>query len=482
MQPQITRAARAHQGPPSLSRHAIDTARLAAPLAIAQLSQMAMGVTDTILLGSLGPDALAAGGLGANLFFVVVTLLQGVLTSVSVSVAHARGANADERVPGIYWTGLVLSVLLAVPAFVLLSYAEPILLAFHEPATLAKNVGEYCAVLRWGTPGSLIGVGMMRAFLPAIGAARRLLWVSIGGVFVNGFLNYGLIHGAWGLPREGFLGSAAATAITVWGIAIALVLLLHLRPRYRHFVSRARPRLPLMGELFGIGWPVAITYGVESTLFLATGMMVGLLGEGPLAAHQIALNVASVAFMVPLAIGQAANVRVGYWVGAGVPLAARHAGFVALALGVGFMVCSGLVLITVPRAIVGLYLHLDDPANAHTVALAASLLGVAAVFQIVDGMQTVGSGCLRGLRDTRIPMLAAAFGYWGVGFPTAYVLAFHFELGPKGLWWGLAAGLASVAVLMTLRFHRISRKFIETGVAPVPEDAAAASAAPHGHA
>ncbi|SAL29102.1 multidrug resistance protein [Caballeronia peredens] len=481
MQPQITRAARAHQGPPSLSRHAIDTARLAAPLAIAQLSQMAMGVTDTILLGSLGPDALAAGGLGANLFFVVVTLLQGVLTSVSVSVAHARGANADERVPGIYWTGLVLSVLLAVPAFVLLSYAEPILLAFHEPATLARNVGEYCAVLRWGTPGSLIGVGMMRAFLPAIGAARRLLWVSIGGVFVNGFLNYGLIHGAWGLPREGFLGSAAATAITVWGIAIALVLLLHLRPRYKHFVIRARPRLPLMGELFGIGWPVAITYGVESTLFLATGMMVGLLGEGPLAAHQIALNVASVAFMVPLAIGQAANVRVGYWVGAGVPVAARHAGFVALALGVGFMVCSGLVLITVPRAIVGLYLHLDDPANAHTVALAASLLGVAAVFQIVDGMQTVGSGCLRGLKDTRIPMLAAAFGYWGVGFPTAYVLAFHFELGPKGLWWGLAAGLASVAVLMTWRFHRISRRFIETGVAPAPEDAAAANAAPHGH-
>jgi multidrug resistance protein, MATE family len=315
-------------------------------------------------------------------------------------------------------------------------------------------------VLRWGTPGSLIGVGMMRAFLPAIGAARRLLWVSIGGVFINGFLNYGLIHGAYGLPREGFLGSAMATTITVWLTALALVAFLHLRPRYRHFVMRARPHWPLMGELFGIGWPVAITYGVESTLFLATGMMVGLLGEASLAAHQIALNVASVAFMVPLAIGQAANVRVGYWIGAGVPVAARHAGFVALALGVGFMTCSGLVLITVPHAIVGLYLHLDDPANAHTVTLAASLLGVAAVFQIVDGAQTVGSGCLRGLKDTRIPMLAAAFGYWGVGFPTGYVLAFHFALGAKGLWWGLAAGLASVAVLMTLRFHRISRGFV----------------------
>ncbi|HEY3540615.1 MAG TPA: MATE family efflux transporter [Trinickia sp.] len=443
--------------PPTFSRHAAETARLAAPLAISQLSQMAMGVTDTILLGSLGADALAAGGLGAGVFFVVVTLLQGVLTSVSVTVANARGAQADDRVPHIYWTGLVLSALLAVPAFVLLSLSQPILLAFGEPAALARDVGAYTGVLRWASLGSLIGIGMMRAFLPAIGAAKRLLWISIASVGVNAVLNYGLIHGAYGLPRLGLLGSAAATSITVWATALALVILLHGRRRYRHFVSAARPNMPLMGELFGIGWPVAITYGVESMLFLGTGLMIGLLGETQLAAHQIALNVASVSFMVPLAIGQAANVRVGYWLGAGQPVAARHAGFVALGLGIAFMSLSGLVLIVAPRAIVGLYLRLDDPANAPTAAIAASLLGVAAVFQIVDGMQTIGSGCLRGLKDTRIPMLAAAFGYWGVGFPTGYVLAFHAGLGARGLWWGLAAGLASVALLMTLRFHRMTR-------------------------
>jgi MATE family multidrug resistance protein len=388
-----------------------------------------------------------------------------VLTSVSVSVSHARGANKDHLVPNIYWSGFVLSLLLAIPAFTLLSFAEPILLAFHEPATLAANVGRYCAVLRWGAPGSLIGVGMMRAFLPAIGAAKRLLWVSIGGVFVNGFLNYGLIHGAYGLPRIGFLGSATATTITVWSIALVLIATLHLRRRFKHFVVASRPRLPMMGELFGIGWPVAITYGVESTLFLATGITVGTLGEAQLAAHQIALNVASVAFMVPLAIGQAANVRVGYWMGAGQPLAARHAGFVAIALGVSFMALSGCVLVLAPRAIVGLYLHLDDPKNAATVALAASLLGVAAVFQIVDGMQTVASGVLRGLKDTRVPMLAAALGYWGIGFPTGYMLAFHFDGGTKGLWWGLAAGLASVAGLMTFRFDRMSRSLVRRDAA-----------------
>jgi MATE family multidrug resistance protein len=444
--------------PPTFTRHAAEMARLAAPLAIAQLSQMAMGVTDTILLGSLGPEAIAAGGLGAGLFFVVVTLLQGVLSSVSVTVANARGAQADHRVPHIYWTGLLLSALLAVPAFVLLSLAQPILLAFGEPATLARDVGAYSSVLRWASLGSLIGVGMMRAFLPAIGAAKRLLWISIASIGVNAVLNYGLIHGAYGLPRMGLLGSAAATTATVWLSAIALVALLHGRSRYRHFVTVARPNVPLMGELFGIGWPVAITYGVESMLFLATGLMIGVLGERQLAAHQIALNVASVSFMVPLAIGQAANVRVGYWLGAGQPVAARHAGFVAIGLGVAFMSLSGLVLITAPHAIVGLYLRLDDPGNAQTVAIAASLLGVAAVFQIVDGVQAIGSGCLRGLKDTRIPMVAAALGYWGVGFPTGYFLAFHAGLGARGLWWGLAAGLASVALLMTLRFERMTRR------------------------
>ncbi|WP_186144151.1 MATE family efflux transporter [Burkholderia gladioli] len=452
---------RAASAPPSFSRHAADTARLAAPLAIAQLSQMAMSVTDTVLLGSLGPDSLAAGGLGATLFFVVVTVLQSVLTSVSVSVAHARGAQADERIPHIYWTGVALALLLALPAILVLLFVEPLLLMFHEPAELARHIGEYCRVLCLAAPGSLIGVGLMRSFLPAIGAARRLLWVSIAGVGVNAVLNYGLIHGAFGLPRLGFLGSAVATTITIWLTAIALVLLLHGRPAFRHFVAASRPKLPMMGELVGIGWPVAITYGVESTLFLATGLTIGVLGESSLAAHQIALNVASVAFMVPLAIGQAANVRVGYWMGAGQPLAARHAGFAAIGLGVAFMSLSGLLLIVAPHAIVGLYLHLDDPKNAGTIALATSLLGIAAIFQIVDGMQTVGSGCLRGLKDTRVPMIVATLGYWGVGFPVGYWFAFHVGLGARGLWWGLAAGLASVAVLMTWRFHEKTRAVID---------------------
>ncbi|WP_338860786.1 MATE family efflux transporter [Mycetohabitans rhizoxinica] len=447
-----------HHGKPTLAHHATETARLAAPLAIAQLSQMAMGVTDTILLGSLGPDALAAGGLGAALFFTTMTLLQGVLQSVSVTVAQARGAQAEHRVPSIYWTGLALSLALAVPAFVLLSFATPLLVAAGQPSALAEPVGQYARVLRWAALGSLIGIGMMRAFLPAIGAARRLLWVSVGGVALNGFLNYGLIQGAWGLPRMGFLGSAAATTITVWLTALVLLALLHLPERFRPFVAGSRrPRWSVMSELLSVGWPVAVTYGVETMLFLATSLAVGTLGAAALAAHQIALNVASITFMVPLAIAQAANVRVGYWAGARHPVEARRAGFVALALGGGFMAASGAVITWVPHGIIALYLNPQEPSNAATISLAASLLAVAAVFQIVDGLQTVGAGCLRGLRDTRVPMLLAATGYWGIGYPTGYWLTFHAGLGAKGLWWGLAAGLATVACLMVARFYWKSR-------------------------
>jgi MATE family multidrug resistance protein len=447
-----TRGTRSH----SLARHARDTVRLAAPLAITQLSQMAMSITDTAMLGSLGAQALAAGGLAASLGFSITMLLQGVLSSLSVTVSHARGSSEESLVPRIYWTGLVLAGLLSIVAFGILSVVEPVLIALGEPASLAQAVAHYCLVLRWSAPATLVGIGVMRAFLPAIGAAERLLWVSVAGVFINAFLNYGLINGAFGLPRLGFLGSALATTLTLWVSALALLVLLHTRLSLRHWVRMVPPHWPVLGELFAIGWPVAITYGVEVMFFLCASMMAGWMGAGTLAAHQIALNIASVAFMVPLALGQAANVRVAYWLGAGKPEAARHAGFVALALGAGFMAIAACTMVLIPRQIIGLYVRLDDPANAMTVALAIELLRVAALFQIVDGIQVVGSGCLRAFQDTRIPMCLAAFGYWGIGLPVGYFLGVRQGEGALGLWWGFAAGLASVALLMILRFGRIS--------------------------
>lgn len=442
---------------PGVARHAIETMRLASPLAIAQLVQMAMGITDTVLLGTLGGNALAAGGLGASLFITVSVVLQGVLTALSVLVSQARGAGQDAQVPGLYWTGLLMVLLLVVPAVALFSAAEPLLLVVGEPPALAHDVGVFVDVLRWATPGALLGMGLMRAFLPAINQGGMILWVSLASAGANGLLCYGLVHGVSGLPALGLRGPALATVLSLSAGAVALLLLLHGRPALRRFVAWRRPRLDLLGVMLRLGVPVSATFAVEAGLFLAIGLLIGRLGSVPLAAQQVALNVVSVAFMIPLAIAQAANVRVGHRVGAGDAPGARRAGLVAIGLGAAFEVAAALLLLVAPHTVIGLYLDPMLPANAETFAIAVSLVNVAIVFQVADGVQSVASGALRGLGDTRAPFLLATVGYWGVGFPAAWFLTIRAGWGAAGAWWGLAASLIVVAALLTRRFLQRSR-------------------------
>ena len=440
----------------SIARHAAETVRLASPLAIAQLAQMAMGVTDTVLLGTIGSEAVAAGGLGASLFFTAVILMQGVLTSVSILVAQARGSGRESETPGLYWAGFLLSLLLIVPPFLLFSAAEPLLLAFGEPPRLASDIGVYLGVLRWGTPGALIGLGLMRAFLPAINRGGMLQWVALGAAAANGVLCYGLIHGEWGLPELGLTGSALSSVIVLWGAAAVLLLLVHRRPTVRPAVAWRRPRFRVLGVMLRLGLPVSATFAVEAGLFLAVGLLIGLLGPAALAAQQVALSVLSVAFMIPLAIAQAANVRVGHHVGASDRPGARRAGLVAIGLGAAFELAAAAVLLLIPDVVVGFYLNRAAPENADAFAIAVGLLGVAVVFQVADGVQCVAAGALRGLGDTRVPFVIAAFGYWGIGFPAAWWLTVRAGWGAPGSWWGLAASLTVVAILLTRRFLRQS--------------------------
>ena len=411
-----------------------------------------MGVTDTVLLGSLGEHALAAGGLGAMLFFTVCILLQGVLTAVSVMVAQHRGAGQDEAVPGLYWTGLALTVLLMLPAFALFSVTEPLLVLLGQPERLAQDTASYMDILRWGTPGALICIGLMRAFLPAVGQGSLILWVSLGAALVNGGLCYGLIHGAWGLPALGLQGAALATTLVLTGMAAVLLALVHLRPALQRFVAWRRPDSATMAAMLKLGLPVTLTFAVEAGLFLAVSLMMGLLGPASLAAQQVALSLVSVSFMIPLAIAQAANVRVGHRVGAADRAGARRAGFVAIGLGAVFEALAAVAFLAVPGVLIGWYVA-DVPANRDTVAIALSLLAIAPVFIVADGVQSVAAGALRGLGDTRVPFLLAAVGYWGVGFPLAWWLALPMGWGATGAWWGLAISLLLVAVLLTARFN-----------------------------
>lgn len=444
--------------PQTYRGHVVDTLVLAGPLAVAQLAQMAMGVTDTVLLGSLGEHALAAGGLGAMLFITVSILLQGVMTAVSVLVSQNRGAGRDDAVPGIYWTGMLLAALLVLPAFALFSVAEPILLHLGQPERLARDTAAYLHALRWATPGALVAIGLMRAFLPAVGQGGLILWVTLGATGANGALCYGLIHGAWGLPALGFEGAAWATVLVFNGMAAMLLLLVHSRPALRRFVAWRRPGARMLASMVRIGLPVTGTFAVETELFLAISLLMGLLGPASLAAHQIAMSLVSISFMVPLAIAQAANVRVGHRTGARDGAGARRAGLAAVGLGAAFEAAAALLLLAAPGLLVGCYIDAAAPANRDTVSVALSLLAIAPVFIVADGMQSVAAGALRGLGDTRIPFVLAACGYWGLGFPAAWGLALHAGWGADGAWWGLAAGLMAVAALLTGRFHLRTRR------------------------
>lgn len=438
----------------TLPRHALETLRLATPLAVAQLVQMAMGVTDTVLLGGIGGAALAAGGLGSSLMFTGLVVLQGLLTSVSVLVAQASGAGRDADIPALYWTGMLLTALLSVPAFALFSVLAPLLLAVGEPPALVQDVDAYLSVLRWSAPGALLGMGMLRAFLPAVGGGAMILWVTLTEALANAALCYGLIHGSWGLPAMGLRGAALATVVVLSASAAVLLAMLHLRPALGRFVAWSPPRAALLRAMLRLGLPVAATFAVETGLFLAVALLLGLLGPDALAAQQVALNTISVAFMIPLAIAQAANVRVGYRVGAGDGQGARRAGWVAIGLGGAFEVAAALAVLLATRPIAALYL---DPAAGPAFAIAVDLLGVAVMFQVADGVQSVAGGALRGLGDTSVPFLLAAMGYWGIGFPAAWWLTMRAGAGATGAWWGLAAGLVVVAVLLTRRFHVRSR-------------------------
>jgi MATE family multidrug resistance protein len=444
---------------PSLRQELRATLNLAAPLAAAQLAQIAMGATDTILLGTLGGDALAAGGLGANLFFTLMLVMAGGLTSVSILVAHARGAGKPDRIAHALRGGTILALLSAIPAMLALWSVTPLMLRIGEPDSLARAIGHYDRVLLWGMPASLI-LATQRGFLAAMGRPWTVMSVAVGAVVINGLLNYGLINGAFGLPRLGYIGSAAATLITLWGMAGVVAAAIRANPALKAYRLWGRIHWRSLREMVVLGWPIALTMAVETLLFSVTSLTIGLFGTTPLAAHQIALNIVSITFMIPLAASQAANVRVGFYHGAGAPRAARRAGAAAFILGVGFMGLAAAILWTIPRSIAGLYIADGAPGRAEVVALAAQLLTVAALFQVFDGAQTIAAGGLRGLKDTRLPAAAAVVGYWGVGFTVAWMLGVHGGMGAVGIWMGLAGGIASVAVLLTLRFWLLTGRMI----------------------
>lgn len=434
---------------------------LAWPLILTNLSQMALATTDVIMMGWLGPDALAAGALGANLNFACLIFGIGLVTSTAPLLAIELGKrrHAVREVRRTVRQGWWAAIAFAVPVWIVLWQAEPILVALGQEPRLAHGAASYLHTFQWALLPFLFYI-VLRNFVSALERPLIALWISVAAIFVNASLVWILMFGKLGVPALGLPGAGIATTVTNLFMVGGLLTLIRLDRRFRryHLLGRFwRADWARFREILRIGFPIALTLGFEVTIFNAAVFLMGIIGADSLAAHAIAIQIASLAFMVPLGLGNAATVRVGLAFGAGNVPGIGRAGWTAFALAIGYACCTALIMLLFGRELVGVFLDLDAPANQTVIALAVSFLVLAGIFQLADAGQAAAAGMLRGLGDTGVPMIYAAFGYWGVGAPLTVLLGFSAHLEGRGVWMGLATGLAVVAVLMTVRWIRRER-------------------------
>jgi MATE family multidrug resistance protein len=427
------------------------TLAVAAPLAGANLAHMAMGLTNTIMVGHLGAAPLAAAGLGTALYFTLLMLCQGVLEAVAPLAAHAMGAQDHPTAGRVAGAGLIVAAALAAPVIAVLTVIPWLLAALRYDPELTAEIGGFLRVIRWGAP-AFLGSSVLRFLLVAAFRTRIVMIVPLLAIPLNAALNWALIFGHFGMPAWGSAGSGCATAIVQWLMLLCFAGCMLAMPT-RIPVRMALRVLAEIPRILRLGVPMGVLRAMEIGVFVTTGILMGVIGADALGAHQLVLNVAIVTFMVPLGLSQAATVRVAFQLGLGEPAAARRAGYVAMALGAGFMSAAAALLLLMPRTIASAYVDLGDPANGGLVAIAVQLFVIAALFQVFDGVQVIAVGALRGYRDTAVPMLIAAIGYWAIGFGSSWLLAFPLGFGAMGLWSGLALGLAVVATALTLRLR-----------------------------
>ena len=431
-----------------------------------------MGFVDTVMVGRLGPDALAGVALGNTLFFFFAIMGMGMVRAVGPMVSQAVGANTPTAVGRSVRQGLWLAAGLGVAILLILSNVEPVLRWTGQGPVAVEGATAYLDAIRWGIL-PFLGFVALRSFVEGLSRPLPVTVIAFVGVGINIGANELLMFGRWGLPALGLAGTGWASTI-VFSVMFALLALFVHRtdPFAEHgvFTRIREPDRTYLGELVRIGAPMGASRGVESSLFTITTVMMGTLGTTALAAHQVALQCAAFAFMVPLGIGMAGTVRVGQAAGAQDEAGARRAGGVAMGLATLFMVGTAVLFWTLPQPLVGLYLDLSDPGNAEVVALAVQLLGVAAVFQLFDGLQVAAHGALQGLKDTRVPMGIAMVTYWGIGLTTGYLWGVWGGGGPEALWWGLVVGLAAAAVLLVLRFRWQVERAVEEEVVPATSD------------
>ena len=444
------------------------TASLAWPMILSNLTMMLIGVTDVILLGWLGPSELAAGALGHNLAMIFAIFCMGLMTATAPMMASEKGRMAHSvrdirrTVRQGFWSALAVMI----PIWAILWNAEAILIAAGQQPDLSADAAIFVRAYMWSILPFICFL-VLRNFVAALERPIFAMVVSLGAVIANAVINYGLILGNYGLPQLGLLGAGIGSTITNFlqlGVMLAVV---SLHPKFRRYKLLGRWWRAVWArfrQIWRLGLPIGVTMGFEGGVFAIAILLMGLINEASVAAHAIALQIASLTFMVPMGLAQAATVRVGLAYGRRDATGITRAGWTGFVLGTGFMAVMAVFIYLFPEALIGIFITPVDAETTQVFNLAVGFLMVAAIFQIVDGAQVVGAGMLRGLHDTTVPMYFAAFGYWVVGIGVGAWLAFRQGWDGIGVWTGLATGLAIVSVLMLARWSMRGR----LGLLPQP--------------
>lgn len=423
-------------------------ARLSFPVASVQVGMMAMGVVDTLMVGRVSPTALAAVALGHIYFFSVTVFGTGILMALDPVISQAIGAGDRTAVRKGLQRGLVVAAGLSLISGVALLPGELLLGILGQPPDVVPVAAEYARASLAGI-FPLFAFVVLRQSLQAMGRVSPIVWTMVGANLANVFFNWVFIFGNLGAPALGAVGAGWTSSVSRWVMALFLLAAAWplLAPYLRTFDSAALSGRPL-ARMIRLGIPIGAQFELEFGAFAVIAVFMGWLGTTAMAAHQIAINLASFTFMVPLGIAQAAAVLVGHSVGRHDPGGARRSGGAGLVLGAGFMTLTAVLFLLAPGLLAGFY-----TADPGVYALATVLIPIAGVFQVFDGIQVVASGVLRGIGDTRAPLVVNLLGFWLLGMPVSLLLGFVWDGGPVGLWWGLATGLAAVALFLTIRIR-----------------------------
>ncbi|MEK0163981.1 MATE family efflux transporter [Phaeobacter sp. JH18-32] len=444
--------------PNTLLAHSRAIAVLGLPLIGGHVAQFAIGLTDTVMLGWYGVDELAAVTLGSSYFFSIFLFGSGFAFAVMPMVAAAAGAGEERQIRRSTRMGLWLSLVYGVLAMPLLWWSEAILLLLGQEEKVAHDAAEYLRIAGWALFPALLYM-VAKSYLAALERTQIVLWLSVFGAVVNGLVNYALIFGNWGAPELGIAGAALASLVTN-GLSFVLVLVYALKalPEHELLKNFQRPDWEMLGRVLRMGLPIGLTTLAEASLFAASAMMMGWLGTVPLAAHGIAISLGGLTFMVHLGLSNAATIRAGNAYGRGDRAHLARGGKVVTLMSLLVSSVAIVLFLTVPGPLMSLFLDSADPQKAEILLIGGVLLAAAALFQLMDGMQVIALGLLRGVQDTGVPMVIAGLSYWAVGIPASYLLGFTFGMGGLGVWLGLVIGLSAAGLFLMIRFWRRSIK------------------------